>query len=30
VFRYRVPTLLVLAVSAIVGAAWYAWSSGLG
>jgi chromate transporter len=30
VFRYRVPTLLVLAVSASVGAAWYAWSSGLG
>jgi chromate transporter len=29
VFRYRVPTLVVLAASAAVGAAWYLWSSGL-
>jgi chromate transporter len=29
VFRFHVPTLLVLAVSAAIGAAWYVWSSGL-
>jgi chromate transporter len=29
VFRFHVPTLLVLAVSAAIGAAWYIWSSGL-
>ncbi len=28
VFRFHVPTLLVLAVSAAIGAAWYVWSSG--